>query len=350
MPNTGSTRDAIRAYIENHGSATGPELAEYLGITRQAVSLHLRRLLTNAEIVKTGSTRAARYYPPETAQAARRVKRKLALTELDEAIVYEDVAITLTLSELRNNVESIVHYAFTEMLNNAIDHSMSTHCTVEVQLDAVKLAFTVRDSGIGVFHSIAEKFKLADEHTAMIELLKGKTTTQAEAHSGEGIFFVSKAADRFVLRSHRLQIEWDRFRDDVFVSEQRSLKGTLVSFEIQKDSRTHLDRVFAEFAPEQYDFQFEKTRVLVKLLRREYISRSEAKRLLHNLDKFSELELDMRDVRSVGQGFADQIFRVFATRAPEHHHPHLKRQRSHRCDDRSRQQSTAFLTPRRPGQ
>lgn len=317
MPKTRSTRDAIREYIENNGSATSPELAEYLGLTRQAVSLHLRQLVASAEIIKTGSTRAAKYFPREAAPAARRAKRSLALADLDESIVYDDIAVTLTLSELRDNVESIVHYAFTEMLNNAIDHSMSDEGTIEVRLDATKLAFTVRDKGIGVFRSIADKFDLQDEHTAMIELIKGKTTTQPEGHSGEGIFFVSRAADRFVLRSHRLQIEWDGYRGDVFVSDPRFLKGTLVQFEISNDSRTRLENVFAEFAPQEYDFQFEKTRVLVKLLQRDYVSRSEAKRLLHNLDKFSEIELDMRDVTSVGQGFADEIFRVFASAHPD---------------------------------
>jgi hypothetical protein len=51
-------------------------------------------------------------------------------------------------------------------------------------------------------------------------------------------------------------------------------------------------------------------------LQREYVSRSEAKRLLHNLDKFSEIELDMREVKQVGQGFVDEVFRVFAAAHP----------------------------------
>ena len=316
MPKPSSTRDAIRRYIEENGSATGPELAEYLGITRQAVSLHIRRLIANSEIFKAGSTRAARYFPRQAAAIERAIKRDFAIAGLDEFTVYENISITLTLSQLADNVESIAHYAFTEMLNNAIDHSISDRCAIDVRLGATRFTFTVRDTGIGVFHSIADKFDLEDEHAAMIELLKGKTTTQPDAHSGEGIFFVSRVADRFVLRSHRLQLEWDRDRDDVFVSEPRFLKGTLVQFAILKDSRTRLENVFAEFAPEKYDFQFERTRVLVKLLQREYVSRSEAKRLLHNLDKFSEIELDMRDVISVGQGFADEVFRVFASAYP----------------------------------
>jgi anti-sigma regulatory factor (Ser/Thr protein kinase) len=317
MSRSTSARDAIRQFIETNGSATGPQLAKHLGISRQAVSLHLRPLIAAGDIFKTGSTRAARYFPGEAAPATRRIKRELSLTGLEESRVYEDLAITLNLSRLPSNVEAILHYAFTEMLNNAIDHSMSDRCTIEFCLDAAKATFTVRDTGIGVFDSIAAKFDLPDEQTAMIELTKGKTTTMPDAHSGEGLFFVSRCADQFVLRSHRLQIEWDRDRDDVFVSDPRFTRGTSVHFEIRQDSRTRLEDVFTEYAPEKYDFEFQKTRVLVKLLRCDYVSRSEAKRLLHNLDKFSEIELDMREVTRIGQGFADQIFRVFASAHPE---------------------------------
>lgn len=317
MGKTDSTQAAIRRFIEDNGSATGPELAEYLGITRQAVHLHLRRLIAAREIYKTGSTRAARYFPDSAATKVQRIKREFTLAGLNEATVYENLAVTLNLSQLPENVESIVHYAFTELLNNAIDHSMSDQCTVETRLDAKTVQFSIRDTGIGAFHSIAEKLNFEDEHIAMVELIKGKTTTLPDAHSGEGLFFVSKAADLFTLRSHRLQIEWNRDRDDVFVSEPRFIEGTSVQFEIGTNVRTRLEDVFAEFAPEKYDFRFEKTRVLVKLLQRDYVSRSEAKRLLHNLDKFSEIELDMRDVTHVGQGFTDEVFRVFVTKHPE---------------------------------
>jgi hypothetical protein len=85
---------------------------------------------------------------------------------------------------------------------------------------------------------------------------------------------------------------------------------------IQRSTRRRLADVFNEFAPKEYDFQFQKTKVLVKLLRRDYVSRSEARRLLANLEKFREIVLDFREVTSVGQGFADEIFRVFAGRYP----------------------------------
>lgn len=316
MTKPDSTRDSIRKLLAKKGSASGPELATALGITRQAISLHLRQMIAAGDVFKSGSTRAARYFPGDYAPAPRRTRLDLPLPGLDESVVYNKVAMTMNLAGLPPNVEAIAHYAFTEMLNNAIDHSMADRCAIEVQLDAARFSFSVKDSGIGVFQSIASKKELDDEPAAMIELIKGKTTTMPDVHSGEGIFFVSRAADRFVLRSHRLQLEWDRDRDDVFVSDPRFTKGTLVQFEIRKDSRTRLSDVFAAFAPEEYDYRFEKTRVQVKLLRSDYVSRSEAKRLLHNLDRFSEIELDFRGVRHVGQGFADEVFRVFAAAHP----------------------------------
>ena len=312
-----SRREKIRRLIEERGEMSGPALAEELGISRQAVSLHLRQLIADGAVFKTGSTRAARYLPGNAAPDARVFTRKLKIDGLQESVVYEKAAIALNLPTLADNVESIVHYAFTEMLNNAIDHSASSDCTVDINLDARRLRFEVRDHGIGVFHSIAEKFELDDEEDALVELVKGKTTTMPDAHTGEGIFFVSRAADRFILRSHRLQLEWNRSLNDVFVSDKRFIKGTSVVFEIGCNARTRLEDVFEEFAPEEYDYQFERTRILVKLLRASYVSRSEARRLMHNLDRFSEVELDMREVKNIGQGFADEVFRVFRSAHPD---------------------------------
>lgn len=309
---------AIRAYLRSHASAAGRELREHLGISRQALNVHIREMVAAGAVVKAGTTRGARYYAAARAPAPRVGTRRHRLRGLDEARVYEQLRASLNLrSELRESVGAIVHYAFTEMLNNAIEHSGAEDCRVRAQLDAGGVLFEIKDRGVGVFASIAAKHDLPGEHDAMIELLKGRTTTMPEAHSGEGIFFTSKIGDRFVLRSHKIQIEWDRFRDDVFVSEPRFLPGTTVQFSIRRDSRARLEDVFNEFAPEEYDYRFEKTRVLVKLSQTRYVSRSEARRLVANLEKFAEVELDFRGVEQIGQGFADEVFRVFARSHPE---------------------------------
>ena len=316
--NHNSPKEKISEYIAARGSATNSELAAFLGISRQAVHVHLRTLISAGKLLKTGSTKSSRYHIATSSKVLGTFARTLDLAALDESVIYTRVATVLNLRRLlRPNVESIAHYAFTEILNNAIDHSEAPKCSVRVILDSEKLRFEIRESGIGIFHSISQKLHLEDEHAALVEMLKGKTTTMPEAHSGEGIFFTSKAADRLVIYSHKIEIEWKRPVDDVFVSTPRFRKGTTVTFEIRRDARTKLEDVFSAYAPEEYDFQFQRTHVLVKLLRAQYISRSEAKRLVVNLDKFREVGIDFKDVDRLGQGFADEVFRVFAANHAE---------------------------------
>lgn len=311
------TKRRILAYLARRRAASGGDLRSHLGVSRQALSVHVRSLVDAGKVVRSGSGRGARYMLPGRAPAAARVSRALRIRGLDEARVWEELAAGLNLRRaLRPNVEAVAHYAFTEMLNNAIEHSEAERCSLRFELGPGMVSFDIRDPGIGVFYSIASKLHLDGEPSALVELLKGRTTTMREAHTGEGIFFTARAADRFVLRSHRIQVEWNRIKDDVFVSNPRYLKGTTVSFALQRSSRLRLEEIFGEFAPEEYDFRFEKTKVLVKLLQSDYVSRSEARRLLANLEKFQEIVLDFRDVKSVGQGFADEVFRVFAQRHP----------------------------------
>lgn len=97
----------------------------------------------------------------------------------------------------------IFAHALAEMLNNAIEHSRSPTCTVEVTVSELELRAHQRDQGVGVFASVAERHHLAEEVAAIGELLKGKATSIPERQAGEGVFFTSKACDRLALGSHR---------------------------------------------------------------------------------------------------------------------------------------------------
>jgi len=56
----------------------------------------------------------------------------------------------------------------------------------------------------------------------------------------------------------------------------------------------------------------------VKLFREgaPYVSRSQARRIVTGLDKFGSIELDFEGIQTVGQGFADEIFRVWHLQHP----------------------------------
>ncbi|MGA1863582.1 MAG: STAS-like domain-containing protein [bacterium] len=129
--------------------------------------------------------------------------------------------------------------------------------------------------------------------------------------------FTSKSGDTITFRSHKISLIFDNIKQDIFVEKKRFIKGTEVTFSISRSSKKDLEEVFRTYAPEDFDYKFEKTYVYVKLFQNEYISRSEARRLLSGLDKFKEIILDFKGVKSLGQGFADEVFRVFKNQNPD---------------------------------
>jgi anti-sigma regulatory factor (Ser/Thr protein kinase) len=314
-------RDKYYLFIKKQGSVTGKELADHFGISRQAANKHVKALLKDGKIFKEGVTRAARYKPEESSRevSAPRISRKTYLIKgLEEHKVFIGISTILNLEKsMTTSSYAIVRHAFTEILNNAIDHSQSEKCLIVVELNQYECTFTIRDYGIGVFNSIKERFLMEDEHAALGQLLKGKTTTMEERHSGEGIFFTSKSGDQISFRSHQIQLSFDNLKESVIAEEKRFLRGTEVSFSISRRSRRDLSSIFNSYSPEEYDYHFEKTRVHVSLSPREHVSRSEARRLLFGLDKFTEIILDFKSVKGLGQGFADEIFRVFQGEHPE---------------------------------
>ena len=311
------TKDRILEFIKQKKHITGKELSSLLHISRQAIHRHMKELIRNGEVVKIGNTKGATYAPAGRIKPERKFGQMLTLTEVEEHTVLEKIVFSLNLgNNLKENVLDIFKYVFTEILNNAIEHSESTTCSIKVFHNPYECSFMIRDYGIGIFNSIRTKFSLPDENSAMAELLKGKTTTMKNKHSGEGVFFSSKSGDRVSFRSHKINIIFDNMANDIFVEDKKFIEGTEVKFTIPPSSKRNLQLIFNEYAPEVYDYKFEKTKIFVKLLQKKYGARSEARRLLSGLDKFREILLDFKGVKSIGQGFADEIFRVFKNTYP----------------------------------
>jgi anti-sigma regulatory factor (Ser/Thr protein kinase) len=220
-------------------------------------------------------------------------------------------------ADLPRDPKAVLHYALTELVNNAIDHSGAPEASVKLARTGETVALEVRDRGIGIFTHIRDKFDLANELEALQELSKGKTTTMPSRHSGEGIFFTSKAANRFEIASGALRWIIDNRRDDMAVgSIDPPVRGTTVRVEVDVDDSRNLAQVFSEYTE---DFEFSRTRTIIRLfaIGIEFVSRSQAKRLVHGLEKFREVVLDFDGVDLVGQGFADEVFRVWKNEHPD---------------------------------
>lgn len=315
-------KETILDLLSRKQSITAREITSRCKASRQGVNFAIRQLIKEGKIVKMGSTRGAFYATPEQARTLKtKIKKRLLNKSLKEHEVLEKMANQSPLfSMLAENVRSIFEYALSEMLNNAIEHSNSKFVEVSVKEEKSSVSFVVDDFGIGVFKNIMEKRNLNSELEAIQDLLKGKTTTQPQAHSGEGIFFTSKIADVFILESFGYRLRVDNFIDDIFIEPLKpSKRGTRVIFSINERSKKHLSDIFRAYQASSHEIGFNKTEIKVRLFTMGtiYISRSQARRILAGLESFKSITLDFDKVPTIGQAFADEVFRVFATKHPE---------------------------------
>ena len=245
----------------------------------------------------------------------KRFYRSYQLTNLKEDLVWAEVAKELGLSKT-SPAWDVAPYAFTEMLNNAIDHSRGEAVRIEVDIAANAWNFHISDDGIGAFRNIRENFGLSQDLEAVGELSKGKRTTMPAAHTGEGIFFTSKLVDIFRISANNFEWVVDNNVEDNSIGPSSIAVGTTVEWSISVNTT----RKFIEIAQiYTEDFQFSKSSPVVKLFEIgvEFVSRSEAKRLLAGLNKFSEITFDYKGVEKVGQGFVDEIYRVWKNQYPD---------------------------------
>jgi anti-sigma regulatory factor (Ser/Thr protein kinase) len=319
MPGPREIGEAVRNYIltnvEEHPRDISKLTAEQFSISKQAVNRHIGKLIHDGLLSKEGRAWTINY-------------RLLILSEwsqtypltspLDEYDVWEK-DVQPVIGELSENVADIWRYGFTEMLNNAIDHSGGNSVIAQIKKTAVNTEMMILDDGVGIFKKIQNALNLSDERHAVLELAKGKLTTDKSKHSGEGIFFTSRIFDSFDIRSGGVHFSHEFSSPEDWISARgNSISGTLVWLKIADHSLRDRGKVYEQHGTPG-EFSFDKTVVPVNLAQYgsdDLVSRSQAKRLLVHLDKFKTVVLDFKGVRIVGQGFADEVFRVFRREHP----------------------------------
>lgn len=245
----------------------------------------------------------------------------LKIKNLHEDEIWEQIRKTPGFIEsLSDQTETALHFAFTEILNNAIDHSKSG--TVSILLDVTKTTvfFIIRDYGIGAFNSLMTKKKYPDTLSTIQELVKGRNTSDPIRHSREGIFWTSKIADRFELKSYDYSLIVDNIISDYTVKKlDEPTIGTEVYFEIEKKSQKSISELFHEYSLDHDALSLDTTAIPIKLyaLGEVWISRSQAKKVLEGLNKFKKIIFDFKGIDLIGQGFADEIFRVWQNSHPD---------------------------------
>ena len=309
----------ILAELPSHQNDIAKATAERFRITRQAVSRHVRRLVALGVLTATGATRQRQY----SFTMLGRNGVWLSITpELHEDRVWSEHVAPL-LAGIPENVLDICRYGVTEIVNNAIDHSGSQGLGVTVEYQATGIKIVVLDQGIGIFRRIKEACGLEDERHAILELSKGKLTTDPDRHTGEEIFFTSRMFDSFGILSGGLWIGCSRERGDWLLEDRdHPQPGTSVHMSIGPFSTHTTAEIFDHYATEQEAYAFSRTHVVVALAQQcqageKLVSRAQARRVMARLERFKEVVLDFRSVDDIGPAFADEIFRVFANEYPE---------------------------------
>ncbi len=291
------------------------------GVSRQIVNRYIKEMIDDGFIAAKGTTRKNYSLVEHSFDFEYHIS-----PELQEDVVWRNDVAPL-LNRAPKNILEICQYGLTEIINNAIDHSRGTTISVIVKITLAQIELSIIDDGIGIFNNIKQRFNLDDERHAILELAKGKLTTDPAHHTGEGIFFTSRVFDYFSIYSGSLYFAHTTSSDQDWLLENKKPAkmpnenpGTFVSMIIGTNSSRRLEQVFNKFADDQDGYGFTKTIVPVFLAmygNENLVSRSQAKRLLARFERFKEVLLDFNGVTAIGQAFADEVFRVFRNQYPE---------------------------------
>lgn len=309
-------RRFILEHVEKHPRDVAKVAATHFRITRQAVNKHLQRLVAEKALAEAGHTRNRSYKLCPLSEWRGRYKIG---PELAEDVVWRnDVAPAL--GQMPDNALGIWHYGFTEIFNNALDHSDGSKIHIHIRKNPVKMEMTIYDDGVGIFKKIQNAMNLLDERHAILELSKGKLTTDPRNHTGEGIFFTSRMFDSFDILSGGVYYSHEFGKPEDWILERDRFKsGTAVWMGLNNHTSRTPRKIFDQYSSGD-DYGFNKTVVPVKLVQYgtdKLISRSQAKRLLARVEQFKLVIFDFEGVDAIGQAFADEIFRVFAHKHPE---------------------------------
>lgn len=299
-----------------HGNELPAHLMERLSISRRRATLVLRKLVAMQWLASLGTPRKPQFRPGPL----RQVVRRYALAGLQEDLPWRlDFA---PLFELPANVARMAQHAFTELLNNAIDHSGGSQVTVSMRQTPLQLQLLISDDGCGVFNRIEQSFQIADPALAMLELSKGKLTSAPERHSGHGLFFTSRLADVFDLHANQTAFQsraWEARRWRSGKPNAAARAGTSIYLAIALDTPRTLDAVLRAHSADAAGYAFERTSVPLHLIAAgsdALASRADAKRVAARLANFRTAEIDFEGISDIGHGFADELFRVFQREHP----------------------------------
>ena len=300
-----NVKELAARVLASRGRIASGELAKEAGVSRQTAQAVLAGLVDEGVAEAVGAGRGAHYVP------AGQTSYRWDVRGLEEHRVWSELVRDKSLADLPDPVRSVLAYAVFEMVNNVIDHSGSGGLLVRVGCSGGAVAISIEDTGIGALEKVRAGMSLGSHFGALGQLSKGKVTTDPERHTGKGIFFTSKVVDQFTLAANGIEWTVDNAGGDVAVGVSGRADGTTIGLVVDPAGGRTLEAVFGDYTT---GLEFDTSRAVVKLFEHgdTFVSRSEARRLAAGLERFVTVIVDFSGIQRVGQGFVDELFRVWA--------------------------------------
>ncbi len=310
--------EAVRAFIirnvEDQASGLVAKVRGEFAISRQAVHKHLRYLVDGKILFQV--TPPGRYQLCMLGDS----KKIVSVAGNPEEDIVWRTEVRGMVGDLPENALDLWRCGFTEMFNNVVEHSGAESAFIQVKKTAFSTKMTIWDRGVGIFKKIGSHFNFIDERHAVVELAKGRLTTDRAAHSGEGIFFTTRMFDAFsilsggILLSHTTSDDGD----DWTLATQEDRSGTLITMTLKNDTSRLIKDLYQNLSS---DGTSGLSTAVVPAHLAQYgteklVSRSEAKRLLTGLARFKTALIDFGGIDSIGEAFADEVFRIFPAAHP----------------------------------
>lgn len=309
-------RSYILAHVEQNPSGIATETARKFKISRPGVHRHINQLIRTGQLSKAGTTRKTRYFLT--------TDRKKAWTfhvspELNETTIWKDY-LEANLRIFRLNVADICQFGFLQVVSNALIHAQAKSITIGYWFSGNQISLTIEDDGIGLFKKIAQSAGLRNERESILRLAKGRFSSWPDQHNGEGLFFCAKMFDECTISSNGISFHQFGTKDwYVDFLNTDSKKGTSVCLSLNIGTTRTLAETLEQYISMETG-KVTRTHIHVKtaeLTESAYVSRAQAQEILFDLEGFKHIVLDFKNVRTVGQSFVDEIFRVYQTKHPD---------------------------------
>lgn len=309
-------KEQVKQYMLKLISAGDKEYAaktvDSFGLSKSTVYNYAKQLCDDGIIIKRASEQ---YELVNKVTSFRYNNENLS----EDRVFNKDIAPLLT--ECAKNAQSIWRYAFTEMMNNAIEHSGASVINVTVLQNCLNTTVGISDNGMGIFKNIQNYMKTEKNDDIPLDecvslLFAGKFTTAKANHSGEGIFFTSHMMDSFLIISDNNVFSRNSFTDKQ-ITDISYEKGTIVTMSLHNQTKKTTLEVFNRFS--DIDEGFTRTHIPIAHMfpAGNPVSRSEARRLSAVISGFKEITLDFSNVEEVGQAFCHELFVLWQNKNPD---------------------------------